>query len=238
MVDAETTPVAFLGVTETWWRGYMADAQLQISGYNLVRCDRKGRIGGGCALYIHSSLAISDQVEYSDNSNNLVAAYMGKTHSIVAVVYRAGAVSTDFEELVNKLQAFVELHSQDKTVPDVWVMGDFNLPLLKWKGGVREAVDLPLYNVLGQFVDNNSLSQMVSFPTRGENVLDLILTNRPEYVLSTKCEDLGISDHKMVTCTLTYNSTEKPTMDNRDRSDFAELNLLKADFDRLNNVFD
>ena len=111
MVDAETTPVAFLGITETWWRGYMAEAQLQISGYNLVRCDRKGRIGGGCALYIHSSLAISDQVEYSDNSNNLVAAYMGATHSIAAVVYRAGSDSTDFQELVNKLQTFVELHT-------------------------------------------------------------------------------------------------------------------------------
>eukprot|EP00116_Pleurobrachia_bachei_P017961 sb/3478223/ len=99
-------------------------------------------------------------------------------------------------------------------------MGDFNLPLLKWKEGVREAIDLPLYNVLGHFVDNNSLSQMISFPTRGENILDLVLTNRPEYVLSTKCEDLGISDHEMVTCILTYDSTENPPIHDRVRADF------------------
>ena len=86
MVDGDATPVAFLGITETWWRCYMTEAQVQIPGYNLARCDRPGRTGGGCALYVHNSMAITDQVEFSDRCNNMTAVYIGSRQTIAAVV--------------------------------------------------------------------------------------------------------------------------------------------------------
>ena len=149
MVDEDATPVAFLGITETWWRCYMTEAQVQIPGYNLARCDRQGRIGGGCALYIHDSMAISDQMEYSDRDNNLVAVYIGSKHTVAAVIYRAGSDPDGFQEMMRRLQVFVDFHSQETTVPDVWLAGDFNLPLFKWEGGIPEIIDQPLYNVHG-----------------------------------------------------------------------------------------
>ena len=119
MVDEDATPVAFLGITETWWRCYMTEAQLQIPGYNLARCDRQGRIGGGCALYIHDSMAISDQIEYSDRDSNLTAVYIGSKHMVAAVVYRVGSNVEGFHRMMHGLQGFVDFHSQETTVPDI-----------------------------------------------------------------------------------------------------------------------
>ena len=238
MVDEDTIPVAFIGITETWWRCHTKEAQVQIPGYNLARCDRQGRIGGGCGLYVHESLTISDQMESSDRNCNLTAVYVGNRHTVAAVVYRAGTDVEGFQKLMDRLQGFIDYHSQETTVPDIWLIGDldFNLPLLKWDGGAPEDLDHPMYNVFRGFMETNLLSQMVSCPTRGNNVLDLILTNRPDYVSTISAEDLGISDHKLVSCTLSFNCTECSIPDNREKKDFAGLNFMKADWETMNQM--
>ena len=236
MVDEDATPVAFIGITETWWRCYTTEAQVQIPGYNLARCDRYGRVGGGCALYAHESLTISDQMEFADRDNNLTAVYIGNRHTVAAVVYRAGTNVEGFQKLLDRLQVFIDYHSQETTVPDIWLMGDFNLPLFRWKDGIPDHVDQPMHNALRGFLDTNLLSQMVTVPTRGENVLDLILTNRANYVSSITAEDLGLSDHKVVTCTLSYNCVENLASGNRQMKEFASLNLLNADWERMNHL--
>ena len=43
-------------ITETWLKSYVSDAQLQIPGYNITRCDRESRVGGGVLLYSHESM--------------------------------------------------------------------------------------------------------------------------------------------------------------------------------------
>ena len=55
---------------------------------------------------------------------------------------------------------------------------------------------------------NCSLSQLVTFPTRNDNTLDIFATNRPSSV--EKCEPLsGISDHNIVHV-VTKNTEESP----------------------------
>lgn len=53
--------------------------------------------------------------------------------------------------------------------------------------------------VFCDFVDDYFLQQMVFEPTRGENILDLILTNNPEFLMNINvCEGLGNSDHSLI----------------------------------------
>ena len=39
--------IPFVALTETWLKSYVSDAQLQIPGYDITRCDRESRVGGG-----------------------------------------------------------------------------------------------------------------------------------------------------------------------------------------------
>ncbi|CAC5381183.1 unnamed protein product [Mytilus coruscus] len=81
----------------------------------------------------------------------------------------------------------------------IWIGVDLNLPDINWSSNTitgnqyRKDINdtfLSLENDLG-------LIQSVHFPTRGPNILDLFLTNRPSLI--NRCEPVpGISDHEIV----------------------------------------
>ena len=72
-------------------------------GYQIWRGDRKGREGGGTAIYIHedfeSNLLISDSFE----SCEIVAIYIEKLNTINIVIYRPpDAGSLAFNKVIDK----------------------------------------------------------------------------------------------------------------------------------------
>ena len=113
----------------------------------------------------------------------------------------------------------------------LWLSGDFNLPVIDWttdsiKGHQYNlAINncfLPTFHDLGLF-------QMVDFPTRNCNTLDLFLTNRSSLV--NKCIPLpGVSDHEMV---LTMSNVRAKRQKAICRKVFmwkkADMNKIKAD---------
>ncbi|MCG8034813.1 MAG: hypothetical protein JAZ03_21935, partial [Candidatus Thiodiazotropha taylori] len=81
----------------------------------------------------------------------------------------------------------------------IWTSGDFNLPDIDWE-----------YNTITSYNYNRSINQhlldllydtgseqMIKFPTRGNNTLDLFITNRPSLIVKTKPAP-GLSDHDIV----------------------------------------
>jgi hypothetical protein len=197
-------PAVTVAVTETWFKGYITDAQVAIPGYDVYRSDRESRIGGGCALYVHSSLAVCDQACFASATNNLIAVYVNEINTIFAVVYRAECSMLAFRETMCVLTNFIDKHSVSG-MPDVFVSGDFNLPLFQWVDGASIPIDQPMYTVVQDFMDSYFLTQVVEGPTRGNNTLDLVFTNRPEYIDHTQLSDEGISDHLWVSSYLTFN---------------------------------
>ena len=65
-------PPPFIAITESWLKSYITDAQVEISGYQVLRSDRPNRVGGGCILYVHNDLVVTESDNYEDMSNNLV----------------------------------------------------------------------------------------------------------------------------------------------------------------------
>jgi hypothetical protein len=60
-------------------------------------------------------------------------------------------------------------------------------------------------------VRDNYLWQLVDFPTRNVNVLDLVLTNVPEKVKEIYgFDDIINTDHKLISFTLDFNIPKKP----------------------------
>ena len=79
--------------------------------------------------------------------------------------------------------------------------GDFNLPDIDWESSTEKGHQLPRW-VSEEFISMQqdiALEQMVLFPTRGQNTLDLLFTSHPTII--DKCKALpalGRSDHDTV----------------------------------------
>ena len=77
--------------------------------------------------------------------------------------------------------------------------GDFNCPGIDWSGHILSDsyVPISLRERLIRFLDYFHLTQIVTFPTRGSNILDLCFVSHPDLVLN--CDSLpGLSDHEAV----------------------------------------
>lgn len=75
------------------------------------------------------------------------------------------------------------------------VIGDFNYRNIEWDtlSGDQEAQDLL------DVIQDSFLKQLIRTPTREENILDLLLTNRDDIISNIEVGDsLGNSDHKEI----------------------------------------
>ena len=74
--------------------------------------------------------------------------------------------------------------------------GDFNLPGIDWDNGVvnPKAANKSQCELLLSSLDTHALAQIHKEPTREENILDLLITNKPGLIKSSHSVP-GISDH-------------------------------------------
>ena len=74
--------------------------------------------------------------------------------------------------------------------------GDFNLPGIDWDNGVvnPKAAHKSQCELLLSSLDTHALAKIHKEPTREENILDLLLTNKPGLIKSSHSVS-GISDH-------------------------------------------
>ena len=82
--------------------------------------------------------------------------------------------------------------------PLLIIGGDFNLPGIDWVKSILVSSRPYAFNSK-RFIDYllHSLEQINLQPTRGTNMLELLITNSPETVHNVRC-DMGISDHGQV----------------------------------------
>ena len=85
-----------MALSETWLQSHK-DAELQIEGYQLFRCDRvrrkkkkHGRLSGGVAAYVHNSLAkhMEVKVQYSNGVVEVLGLFSSTYNLFLAIVYR------------------------------------------------------------------------------------------------------------------------------------------------------
>ena len=90
------------------------------------------------------------------------------------------------------------------------VCGDFNLPDIDWNTEVAVKNDL-IHLFFAKTVKDNYLHQLVDFPTRLNNTLDLLLTTIPNKVINMHgFEDVIDTDHTLVSFYLDLNIYKKP----------------------------
>ncbi len=214
-----TEPIDVIALTETFLDTVNIDliGEYSLPDFNLYVRDRIGR-GGGCALYVRSNL---NPIEIKTSANPKVEHMCVQINTnrnkkiLINVVYRRPSQPLDTDTAM-----YASIHESIKEKESI-ILGDFNLPEICWKNisGVESES-----NRLIDFVEDHFLYQTVTEPTRGNNILDLILASQEHLITSTQVgEHLGTCDHNLIRFKInhcTQSSINKTNVPNFKLADF------------------
>ena len=188
-----------LCVSETWLHANTPDGYVDVHGYTIFRCDN-GR-GGGVCLYVNSTLnpslitlGVPGQVGVEDVWVQIQCRKLPSM--IIGCVYRhPKALTTSFDYIQ---QVFKVACLRGKSV---FILGDFNDDMLI-KG-----------NKMTKIIRDNKLTQIIDKPTRttshSATLLDLIITNKPEAILSHEVVPQVVADHDLVSVVVNVRKPKK-----------------------------
>ena len=184
-------------VTETWLRDDVENSEILPWGYTIYRKDRKSR-AGGVLLAVKSSRKVNFNTNLELITIELTSGSNMKY--LLCCCYKSQQfVSREWIEMFNLF-----LGNCCFQYSNMLICGDFNLPNINWESpelttGVDE---IQFSELLYDF----HLTQLNTFPTRGNNLLDLVITNVPSQVVNisvlSPAESGLITDHSVITFNL------------------------------------
>lgn len=114
-------------ITETWLNNTIADDEINISGYTVLRRDRQGRRGGGCALYIADGFRFKSRkdLEEQDFEAVWIEGKICNINYVIGCVYRApDSSASHFFDYVDDV-----LRDETRSGKEVIITGDLNCNL-------------------------------------------------------------------------------------------------------------
>lgn len=184
---------------ETWLNQTVYDNEVLPSSYKVYRNDRADGYGG-VLLGIRSNLPSYLIDVQSQTETCSVSLQQSNNQQVILVcVYRPPSSDTVYQEQLCNYIIDLTIKYPNSAI---YCAGDFNLPDIDWSNnsikGYRNSNTIN--NLALNMMAECSFSQMVTFPTRLNNTLDLVFTNRPSLI--QHCFPApGISDHSVVIVT-------------------------------------
>ena len=230
MKDLSNSYTLFICLCETFLNSSILNAEIFMPGFVVCRCDRADRPGGGLCIYIKDSIMFEVCLSYSNSVCELLIVKLDNPSLIIVAIYRPpSSLNSDFEDIITRTtQCFNEMPTP---MPNIVVVGDFNLPNFNWDD---PNTDCLISKVMCPFIDSFFLKQIVTKPTRGSNILDLVFCH-DDLIDSIDIVKTSLSDH----CILTINSFI-PVVVNHSTSEInppssvmESLNFNKCDWELL-----
>lgn len=185
-----------IAITETWCDFKDRDfiSEFEISGYKMFFKDRNNREGGGVMVYIKDVYKTTElEIAYIDEIDFVgVKIEMLNMNLNLINVYRPPSSPS-----VIDIPLYTELSkiSNGNTI----IVGDFNCPNINYSLLDADAEG----NRLLKFLGDNFLFQIIDCPTRGNNILDLLIVSHLNLVRCFEIhEPIGNSDHNTVKFTI------------------------------------
>lgn len=226
MEDGDPDIVA---LTETWLRTDITNEELlpNSNKYNIYRHDRSGKRGGGVLIAIKTCIS-SFLVETNSTAEIVwVACATASTSVLVGTCYWPPDADHSFLDV---LRESITCATQQCSTAVVYLLGDFNFPLIDWPNlssschSSAEFISLTLDYNLTQIVDQH---------TRGPNILDLVLTTAPDTAGPIAYID-GLSDHKLLQLDInipqTFYRVQTKGIRDYNRADYKNINAELAIF--------
>ena len=240
----------FVG-TESQLKPEILDEEVQIKSFNIYRSDRKERNCGGVCIYIHNSIKVKDQsvVRFSNSVVELLIINLEDLNLHIICVYRPPDTSSEeFQPCLDKIKIYLE---QLEASDSILLLGDFNFPFIQWQeidntvihqiksGGTKD--EQKQANLLLELTEQFFMFQVITQPTRLNNILDLVFVNNPDMIcnINTEKSSKYLSDHNIITADI---NLKAPTLNpkpqnNRKNIKLAEFNFFsdKCNWEELNN---
>jgi hypothetical protein len=166
-------------------------------GFEVFRKDRSSS-GGGVFVAVTDSLLVTHEC-CLDVGAEIVWIKLQTTCSkplYISSFYRPPSSGIDPLEALEQSLAAIPCRS----LPNIILSGDINLPDINWESMTHTPSPQYGHSVNDKFIQvcqDSNLTQCVSQPTRGNNILDLFLTTNPDLVTHQEITE-GISDHDAV----------------------------------------
>ncbi|MCG7865188.1 MAG: hypothetical protein JAY74_02330 [Candidatus Thiodiazotropha taylori] len=187
--------------TESWLTPNHYDSEFfpKSLGYTPFREDRGAEsAGGGVFILVKDTIIATEQKQLKTDCEIIWVKLdiFASKPLYIAAYYRPR--ESDVQSL-EELKRSLEMVSIRKG--NIWILGDFNFPKFSWDTDhvptIRPGCSYPsIYKDFISCMDDFGLVQMVSEPTRGDNVLDLFLTSNETLVNQVEILS-GISDHEI-----------------------------------------
>ena len=189
-------------VNETWLDESIADNDIKILGYSIIRKDRN-RHGGGVCFYVKECL--NYHVHY-DIGNAIESVWISVKQSnenvIIGTIYRPPSSNSKYyDDMLNEIQRARDISNH------VIIMGDLNYNYVLDDTLERNAV----FNIETLFEMNQLIKEPTRVTERNSSLLDVILTTNAEQHTNTKVIRTTISDHD---CVYTEYKNIKPSKTN------------------------
>ena len=172
-------------------------------GFDIHRNDRASDPHGGVLLAVKKDLELNNVKK--SKSLELISGTIKTSQNkkmIIGSYYRPPNRTDDDYLIKTKEEISSTLRKTNKNA--VFILGgDFNAPDINWQSNNITGAKHYSKKVNQTYLDlaaEHSLEQMVDFPTRGDNTLNLVFTSHPSYV--ERCKPLppiaDNSDHDIV----------------------------------------
>lgn len=218
--------VNILGISESWANENIDDAELSFSGFSVFRRDRslgEKKRGGGVLLYVRDNLVAVDVSDKGSGKSESIWVNICGSNGLkltIGVCYLSPNPSMD--EIDNLCKDLVLFASNNLVV-----MGDFNQNDINWD--VLQAGSA-MGNFFLKAINDGFLTQHVMGATRGNAILDLILSTEPELV-DDVCiiSPVANSDHNVLLFNIVWETgkiTREQKLFNYHKGNYIEIDRV------------
>lgn len=227
-----------ISITETHLKPYIKEAEISIKNFVAFRTDRASdRKKGGVMNYIRDDIASETSVivSHSNEFVELLILYIKSQHLLIVTIYRPpDCPQQKFTDMLNITSA--EINKLNSPMPDIVISGDFNFPIINWQTEVIQGGRSECQRQAEAFIKFSKtfcLQQFISDATRGNNTLDLLLSNNDQLIHSIKVTASALSDHNLVTakCNIPIRENNVTTNDLHTSISFKQLKFFS---DKIN----
>ena len=221
-------------VTEAWLKDFFLDSEILDTGYTIFRRDRAERKGGGVLIAVKDNLNCRRRSNLETGLEMLCVELNLACSSkiVISAIYRPPDSTpsydfhsvTEFTSHLNNSARLLKNHSL--------ILGDFNYPAIKWIEGCGFSNSTnSAESAFCETLQDHSLLQVNPFPTRKENILDLIITDAPDRIMNiatlTPIQAALETDHDL----LEFDFVARPRMVKKPAR--YAYNFKSADFENL-----
>ena len=195
------------------------------NNFQAYRKDRNS-YGGGVFVLVKSSIP-SSQIDIN-SPIEIVWSHIHLNKNSDVIVGSVYLPPHSADTVLDDLQScFVEIKQRYPSA-QIILGGDLNCPGIDWEHGTLTDSYVPQHyrDKLITLIQDTQMSQLVTFPTRGNNILDLCFCTHPDSVLS--CEPIpGFNDHDAITLSI---QTTRQVMKQHPRTIYL---YRSADWDKI-----